>query len=80
MIRVIIADDIPVLRKGLEAVLAQDGGIEVVGTAGNGQEALDCGICLGDIHGSNFSETDGTWYREDNTPDKPWWTESYWSE
>jgi len=25
-------------------------------------------------------ETDGTWYREDNTPDKPWWTESYWSE
>ncbi|MBP3272430.1 MAG: response regulator transcription factor [Ruminococcus sp.] len=41
MIRVIIADDIPVLRKGLEAVLAQDGGIEVVGTAGNGQEALE---------------------------------------
>ncbi len=30
----------------------------------NGQEALDCGICLGDIHGSNFSETDGTWYTE----------------
>lgn len=30
----------------------------------NYQDALDCGICLGDIHGSNFSETDGVWYTE----------------
>jgi len=30
----------------------------------NYQDSLDCGICLGDIHGSNFSETDGTWYTE----------------
>lgn len=30
----------------------------------NYQDSLDCGICLGDIHGSNFSETDGTWYTD----------------
>jgi len=30
----------------------------------NYQDALDCGICLGDIQGSNFSETAGTWYTE----------------
>lgn len=44
MIRVIIADDIPVLRRGLEAVLAQDGEIEVIGTAGDGKEASE--LCM----------------------------------
>ncbi|MBR3894866.1 MAG: metallophosphoesterase [Clostridia bacterium] len=28
----------------------------------NEMEALDAGICLGDIQGSNYSENDGTWY------------------
>lgn len=44
MIRVIIADDIPVLRKGLEAVLAQDSGIEVAGTAADGKQAFE--LCM----------------------------------
>lgn len=28
----------------------------------NHYDAIDCGICLGDMQGSNFSESDGTWY------------------
>jgi hypothetical protein len=28
----------------------------------NYYEALDCGICLGDMQPSNFAESDGTWY------------------
>lgn len=44
VIRVIIADDIPILRQGLEAVLQQTEGIEVVGTAGNGKEAFE--LCI----------------------------------
>ncbi|MCR5122774.1 MAG: response regulator transcription factor [Ruminococcus sp.] len=38
-IRVMIADDVEILRRGLEIVLAQDSGIEVVGTASDGKEA-----------------------------------------
>ncbi len=38
-IRVIIADDVEILRRGLETVLAQDDSIEVVGTASDGKEA-----------------------------------------
>ena len=30
----------------------------------NGMEALDAGICLGDIQGSNFIENDGTWFTD----------------
>lgn len=41
MIRVIIADDIDILRRGLEAVLAQDNEIEVIGTASDGREAAE---------------------------------------
>ena len=40
-IRVIIADDVEILRRGLEAVLAQDGSIEVVGTASDGKQAAE---------------------------------------
>lgn len=39
MIKVIIADDIPILCQGLKAILSQDKDIEVVGMAGNGLEA-----------------------------------------
>lgn len=38
-IRVVIADDHPVYRKGLAAALADDAGIELIGEAGTGEEA-----------------------------------------
>ena len=38
-IRVVIADDHPVYRKGLAAALADEPGIEVVGEAGTGEDA-----------------------------------------
>ncbi len=28
----------------------------------NGTKAVDCGICLGDIQGGNYTENDGSWY------------------
>ena len=39
-IRVLLADDHAVLRKGLSALMAEYGGIEVVGEAENGVEAV----------------------------------------
>lgn len=39
MIKVLIADDIQILRQGLKAILSQDKEIEVVGLAGDGREA-----------------------------------------
>lgn len=39
MIKVIIADDIAILRQGLMAILQQDSNIEVVGLASDGEEA-----------------------------------------
>lgn len=41
MIKVIIADDIQILRTGIKAVLSQDSEIEVVGEAGNGREVYE---------------------------------------
>lgn len=41
MIRVVIADDIQILRKGLEAILGQDAEICVVGLAADGKEAWE---------------------------------------
>jgi len=41
MIRVLIADDQTVVREGLAAILSTDSEIEVVGQAGDGQEALE---------------------------------------
>jgi DNA-binding NarL/FixJ family response regulator len=41
MIRVLICDDQTVVREGLAAILGTDPEIEVVGTAGNGQEVLE---------------------------------------
>ncbi len=40
-IRVVVADDSPVAREMLLQILASDPGIEVIGTATNGQEAVD---------------------------------------
>ncbi|MBR6718275.1 MAG: response regulator transcription factor [Oscillospiraceae bacterium] len=46
MIRVIIADDVQILRAGLKAVLAEDSEIEVVGEASNGMEAYEMSVRL----------------------------------
>jgi DNA-binding NarL/FixJ family response regulator len=40
VIRVLLAEDHPVVRVGLERMLANDSGIEVVGTAADGAEAV----------------------------------------
>ena len=40
LIRVLVADDHPIVRKGVCALLATEPGIEVVGEAGDGREAL----------------------------------------
>ncbi len=39
-VRVLIVDDHAIVRKGIRALLSEAGGFEVVGEAGNGQEAL----------------------------------------
>ena len=41
MITVIIADDHAIIRDGLKAMLAGAAGIEIVGCAGNGKQAID---------------------------------------
>ncbi len=40
-IRVLLADDHSLLRKGIASILAEESDIEVVGEASNGQEAID---------------------------------------
>jgi len=40
-IRILLADDHPVLRSGLEALLALEDGLQVVGQASTGEEAVD---------------------------------------
>ncbi|MFD7864683.1 response regulator [Streptomyces sp. NPDC057682] len=41
MIRVLVADDEPMIRAGVRSVLSTDPGIEVVAEAGDGHEAVD---------------------------------------
>jgi DNA-binding NarL/FixJ family response regulator len=41
MTRLVVADDHPAFRRGLEMMLADAPGIELVGVAGTGQEAVD---------------------------------------
>ncbi|GAA4490125.1 response regulator transcription factor [Actinoallomurus oryzae] len=41
MIRVLVADDEPMVRRGVRAVLATDGGIEVVAEAADGHRAVE---------------------------------------
>ena len=41
MIRVFLVDDHPIVRDGIRSLLDREASIEVVGTAGNGQELLD---------------------------------------
>ena len=40
MIKVLIADDQAILADGIKSVLSSDGELEVVGIAGNGEEAV----------------------------------------
>jgi DNA-binding NarL/FixJ family response regulator len=40
LIRIMIADDHPMMREGIAAALQAEGDMEVVGTAGNGEEAI----------------------------------------
>ena len=40
-IRVVIADDHVLYRRGLQMVVSQDDDIEIVGEAGDGKEAVD---------------------------------------
>jgi PleD family two-component response regulator len=49
-IRVLIADDHAFFRRGLEAVLGEDAGIELVGQASDGAEAVElAGEALPDV-------------------------------
>lgn len=41
VLRVLIVDDHPVVREGLRTMLSSDQGIEIVGEASNGEEALE---------------------------------------
>lgn len=45
-LRVVLADDHPVVRDGLAALLGSVGGIEVVGQAANGREAIRAAVTL----------------------------------
>lgn len=40
MIKVLVVDDHPMVREGLEAMFASEGGFDVVGLAANGEEAI----------------------------------------
>lgn len=46
IVRVLLADDHPVVRDGLAALLGSVPGIEVVGTAGSGREAVRSAVLL----------------------------------
>jgi len=45
-IRVLVCDDHPIMREGVRALLARAGGIDVVGEAANGYQAIDQAVEL----------------------------------
>ena len=64
MIRVVIADDIMILRQGLKAILDQDPEIQVTGLAADGKEALElCKAQSPDVvlMDMRMPEYDGSW-------------------
>ena len=50
-VRVLIADDEPLFVETVQAILSGDDRVEVVGTAGNGQVAVDNERCTGVMAG-----------------------------
>ncbi|NLT09709.1 MAG: response regulator transcription factor [Ruminococcus sp.] len=46
MIKILLVDDVPILRAGLKSVIAGDSELKVVGEASNGKEALEMAIRL----------------------------------
>ncbi len=64
MIRIIIADDIQILRQGLKAILTRDQDLEVVGLAADGKEAWEqCRSLRPDVvlMDMRMPEYDGSW-------------------
>lgn len=64
MIRVVIADDIQILRQGLHAILSRDKELQVVGLAANGKEAWE--LCKSQkpqvaLMDMRMPEYDGSW-------------------
>ena len=65
LIKVIIADDMQILRQGLKAILEQDSEIKVVATASDGKEAYEkawinkADVVLMDMRMPNFSGAEG---------------------
>src|SRR5882724_12006338 len=66
MIRVLVVEDTPVVREFLVHILSSDPGIQVVGTATNGEEALDAvlqtkpDVITMDIHMPKLNGLDAT--------------------
>jgi two-component system chemotaxis response regulator CheB len=65
-IRVLIADDSPTVRQLLQAVIESDPGLEVIGTAGNGAEAIEMttrlrpDVVIMDIHMPGYDGIEAT--------------------
>lgn len=64
MIKVVIADDIQILRQGLKAILSQDPELQVVGLAKDGREAFE--LCAQEapdvvLMDMRMPEYDGSW-------------------
>lgn len=74
-IRVLLVDDHPLLRHGLKALLEQIGGAEVVGEAGDGEEAIELALSLDpdvvvmDLVMPGMSGTEATRQLIDRRPD-----------
>jgi len=75
MIRLIIADDHPLMRDGIETILAEDQEIEVVGCVGDGTELLemldtiDADVILMDINMPGMNGIDATQQVRKKHPD-----------
>ena len=53
-ITIVIADDYPIVRKGLRDVIESDGALRIVAEAGDGSEALDIVRCIRCVHGGDY--------------------------
>ena len=66
MIKILLADDVPILRAGLKAVISGDSELKVVGEASNGKEAFEMStrlqpdVVLMDMRMPDFDGSYGT--------------------